>query len=197
MMNVRALSRLSCKLWSHGRCGCEPVTVFSSNFCTESKLSSRASPQNRSVITIPSARFSTGKEDSPSKQPEQAKSYQTKLKGLWKAYGTLAIGTYLSIYATTLGSIFFALDLNLLNSTSFGVDPIEAVKKVCDMFESVTGNTSLPGYIRENPRVGTFAVAWLMCKFTEPIRLAVTLGTVPTIARWVGKEKKDKDIPEK
>lgn len=130
MMNMRALSRLSCKLWSHGRCGCEPVTVFSSNFCTESKLSSRASPQNRTVVTIPSARFGTSKEDIPSKEVEQTQSYQAKLKGLWKTYGALAIGTYLSIYATTLGSIFFALDLNLLNSASFGVDPIEAVKKV-------------------------------------------------------------------
>lgn len=35
--------------------------------------------------------------------------------------------------------------------------------------------------------VGTFAVAWVMTKFTEPIRLGFTLVTVPTIARYFGK----------
>lgn len=51
--------------------------------------------------------------------------------------------------------------------------------------ETLTGNTSLPGYIRENPRVGTFAVAWVMTKFTEPMRLAVTVAVVPSISKFL------------
>ena len=35
--------------------------------------------------------------------------------------------------------------------------------------------------------VGTFAAAWVMTKFTEPLRLFVTLGVVPSIARWIGR----------
>lgn len=53
----------------------------------------------------------------------------------------------------------------------------------------VTGNVSLPGYIRDHPRVGTFAIAWVMTKFTEPLRLGFTVATVPTIARFFGRRK--------
>ena len=35
--------------------------------------------------------------------------------------------------------------------------------------------------------VGTFAIAWVMTKFTEPLRLAATVLTVPSIARFFGK----------
>ncbi len=43
--------------------------------------------------------------------------------------------------------------------------------------------------------VGTFAIAWVMTKFTEPLRLGFTVATVPTIARWLGhrREKHDDD----
>lgn len=34
------------------------------------------------------------------------------------------------------------------------------------------------------PVVGTFAVAWVMTKFTEPLRLATTVVIVPPIARY-------------
>lgn len=32
--------------------------------------------------------------------------------------------------------------------------------------------------------VGTFAVAWVMTKFTEPLRMATTVVIVPPIARY-------------
>ncbi len=57
----------------------------------------------------------------------------------------------------------------------------------CNIFEMVTGNTFLPGYIREHPRVGTFAIAWVMTKFTEPLRLGFTVATLPSIARFFGR----------
>jgi hypothetical protein len=56
-----------------------------------------------------------------------------------------------------------------------------------EIVETVTGNHAVPGYIRENPRVGTFAIAWVMTKFTEPARFAVALYTVPKIARYIGR----------
>jgi len=114
-------------------------------------------------------------------------SFKSKVKYMWKSYGAIAIGTYFGLYLTTLGSLFFALDFDVFHAASVGLDPVHAVQKVCDIFERVTGNGALPNYIRENPRVGTFAVAWVMTKFTEPIRLGVTLLTVPSIARFFGK----------
>lgn len=70
------------------------------------------------------------------------------------------------------------------------------------MFQSYTGVTSLPEYIRQNPRgnvlspcvlfakyftAGTFALAWIMTKFTEPVRLGVSVAVVPSVARAVGR----------
>ena len=34
--------------------------------------------------------------------------------------------------------------------------------------------------------MGTFAIAWVMTKFTEPLRLGFTLAIVPPIARLLG-----------
>jgi len=114
-------------------------------------------------------------------------SLKGKIKYMWKSYGTIAIGTYLGVYLTTLGSIFLCVDMDVFNAASVGLDPVGAIQKVCTIFETVTGSAALPNYIRENPRVGTFAIAWVMTKFTEPLRLGFTLLTVPAIARWFGR----------
>jgi len=67
------------------------------------------------------------------------------------------------------------------------MDPIAAVEKVTYLFEEITGSKSLPAYIRENPRVGTFAIAWVMTKVTEPVRAGLTIAVVPSIARALGR----------
>ncbi len=41
-----------------------------------------------------------------------------------------------------------------------------------------------------SPKVGNFALAWIVTKFTEPIRFAVTLAITPMISRWIRGEKK-------
>lgn len=114
-------------------------------------------------------------------------SKPTGIKALWHNYGWAAVGTYLSIYIVTLSSVFISLDLDLFNAATFGFDPNEAIKKACDMVEYATGQTFLPNYIRDHPRVGTFAIAWLMTKFTEPLRLAVTVMVTPKVARAMKK----------
>jgi hypothetical protein len=57
-----------------------------------------------------------------------------------------------------------------------------------------TGNTALPAYIRENPRVGTFAIAWVMTKFTEPIRLGVTVAVLPKLSKFLYLRKKAAEV---
>lgn len=122
-----------------------------------------------------------------STKTEDDNSVKGKFKEMWKNYGVVAVGTYLSLYVMTLGSIFTSLDFDLFSASSVGFDPVAAVKKVCDLVEYVSGNDSLPNYIRENPRVGTFAIAWVITKFTEPARLVLTLYIVPKIARYLGR----------
>jgi hypothetical protein len=53
-----------------------------------------------------------------------------KIKFLWRRYGYLAIFTYLGIYATTLSSLFVALDFDIFKASTVGLDPNEAIKKV-------------------------------------------------------------------
>jgi hypothetical protein len=105
----------------------------------------------------------------------------------------LAVGTYLGVYVTTLGSLFLALDYDIFNAATVGLDPVYAIHMFCDVVENVSGNTHFPDYIRENPRVGTFAIAWVMTKFCEPLRLGFTIATVPTIARWLGRRREKLD----
>ena len=112
---------------------------------------------------------------------------KSKVKVLWKQYGGVAVVTYLSVYICTLSSIFISLDYDIFNAATFGLDPNAAVKNFCDVVEYATGINTLPNYIRENPRVGTFALAWVMTKFTEPLRLGFTISIVPSIARFLGR----------
>lgn len=129
---------------------------------------------------------------------EVSKSQKAKegFKELWTKYGTVAITTYLGVYVSTLTSVFFALDYDIFGASTFGLEPADAIHKVADLIESFSGSTEFPGYVKENPRMGTFAIAWVMTKFTEPARLFLTLGIVPTISRSLGyappKEKKAK-----
>lgn len=122
-----------------------------------------------------------------SSEVDENDDLKSKLKVLWKQYGGVAVITYLSVYICTLSSVFVSLDLDIFNAATFGLDPNAAVKKFCDVVEYATGVNTLPNYIRENPRVGTFALAWVMTKFTEPIRLGFTISVVPAIARFLGR----------
>ena len=61
-------------------------------------------------------------------------SMNGKLKKMWRKYGVITIVTYLSIYATTLSSLFISLDYGLFNASTVGVDPVEAIKKVSIYF---------------------------------------------------------------
>ena len=114
-------------------------------------------------------------------------SLKDKAKQLWKAYGYIAVGSYLGLYIVTLTSIYLSLDFDIFHAETFGFKPEEAVLKVCRLFESITGSKALPEFIAQNPKVGTFALAWVMTKFTEPIRLGVTVAAVPNIAKLFGR----------
>ncbi len=68
---------------------------------------------------------------SPHKDDDvEASSKMSRVKSLWKKYGMIAVGTYLSVYAVTLGGLYFVLEFGVLKSITIGVDPIDAVKKV-------------------------------------------------------------------
>ncbi len=72
--------------------------------------------------------LSTGEE----KKPEAAIDETTtkgKLKAMWKKYGYIFIGTYLSVYVATLSSLFLLYDNDIITASLFGFDSNEACTK--------------------------------------------------------------------
>ena len=146
------------------------------------------SQRNRSTLPVKFTRLNAAdKEDTAIPIETGETGLKAQFKNMWKKYGYMGIGFYLTVYISVLSSIYVSLDLDLLNAAAFGVDPQSAVKKVCNLVEKVTGNGFLPGYINEHPKVGTFAIAWVMTKFTEPLRLGFTIAALPTMARIFGR----------
>jgi hypothetical protein len=61
---------------------------------------------------------------------EGDKSTKEKIKEMWHNYGGVFVGTYLTIYIMTLGSMFTALDYDIFSASTFGFDPVNSIKKV-------------------------------------------------------------------
>jgi len=138
----------------------------------------------------------SSKSNDTQQNTDEKQDVTSKIVTVVKKYGALGVVTYLGIYVGTLASMFYALDNDVFNAASVGLDYGEAISKVCDVFETVTGNTHLPEYIRENPRVGTFCLGWAITKIVEPIRLGATLAILPSLHRWrTSKSNKENDPP--
>ena len=114
-------------------------------------------------------------------------STKDKVKLMWQRYGMVFVGTYLITYTSTLGGLFFALDNDLLLASSLGLDTAQSVQRVCDLVEKIPHLTFVSEYIRGNPRAGTFAIAYVFTKFTEPLRAVFSLGMTPSVARALGR----------
>lgn len=60
-------------------------------------------------------------------------------------------------------------------------------------FVTIAENLGVAKYLElehVNAKTGTFLLAWIATKFTEPVRLAVTLAVTPRIARFLGRAPK-------
>lgn len=103
----------------------------------------------------------------------KAQQAQGRLKQLWQQYGYVAIGTYLVIYVGTLGAIYELFEHGLLGD----FDPMWIVKQL-----------GLESHFQKvDPKAGTFAIAWITTKLTEPVRLVLTGVFTPRVARYFGK----------
>lgn len=147
-MALRTLGRVSCKLLGHGSCECTPTTLSAIRFCRPISTNTRSTSDHRrkkavaytipkitsqAAMNLPQVRYLSTKSDSEEKKApakQQVKTVAEKLKRMWKAYGALAVGTYLGVYVTTLGSLFLALDYDIFNAATVGLDPVYAIHMV-------------------------------------------------------------------
>ncbi|KAF0752345.1 hypothetical protein AaE_006075 [Aphanomyces astaci] len=123
-----------------------------------------------------------------------------KFKDLWNTYGWVGVGTYLGVYVVTLGSMFAAIETGLLSTAapsnkddtngsddeSFNI--VKATNKLTDWTKSMGlgAHFNVPDV---SPTTGSFLIAWVATKFTEPVRLAVTLMITPRLARFLKARK--------
>jgi hypothetical protein len=69
-----------------------------------------------------------------------------------------------------------------LRSTSRGIPQVPCPHCITQQFPALT--EPLLSSLRITTTAGTFAVAWFMTKFTEPVRLLTTVAIVPPIAKY-------------
>ena len=98
---------------------------------------------------------------------------ESQLRRLFRQYGVVAVGSYLTIYLGTLGMLYVAVKERWMG----GVD-------VQHWMEWLGAGAWMEDL---DPRKGDLAVAWIATKLTEPLRLALTAALTPTVARWLGR----------
>lgn len=187
--NCRGLQRKGINFHRYNRYEQSPFALASRAASSKARVGGVGgvgAPETDGVRSSSSISRSSSSSSMSSSEATKGQKAKEGFKDLWKKYGTVAITTYLSVYISTLTGVFLALDYDIFGASTFGMDPVESINKVADIVEGFTGSTAFPGYVKENPRVGTFAVAWIMTKFTEPARLFFTIGIVPSIARTLG-----------
>ncbi|CAI5710179.1 hypothetical protein KXD40_005517 [Peronospora effusa] len=127
-------------------------------------------------------------------------SHLERLKDQWRKYGVVAIGTYLSMYGVVLSSIYLAIDRGWVHtskrSNSMGnekTDDSFDLVTTTNRFVKLAEDLGIAQYLeveRVNAKTGSFLLAWIATKFTEPVRLALTIAMTPRIARFLGRAPK-------
>ena len=156
-----------------------------------------------------SARYDELREDWPDRKEhmrEQAKeaaaSGKKTLKEMWRRYGLVAVGTYFGIYVVTLGSLYVVFSNGFMTASDVPAGAEHAISTLQHLVERLPDWAErqvnrLYEKMAAEPRFRSFALAWITCKITEPVRLFLTAVITPRVARAVGRappaERKEKE----
>jgi Protein of unknown function (DUF1279) len=102
------------------------------------------------------------------------KANKAHFKDLFKRYGYLTVATYLTVYVITLAGLYGCVRLGLVQ----GPD-VNAYVNDWMIKKALVGDK----HVTVPPKLIDFATAWILTKFTEPIRLAVTIAVMPRVIR--------------
>lgn len=148
-------------------------------------------------------KFDPKLENKPIKSDQDNKDKRS-LIGLMRKYGWTFFGTYMSIYVTTLVSLYISIDAGYLDpSTIANIDlpwhssagraaqdaDVRDIKTTAEFvgsyLEKFSWTKPYAPFVMNNPRTTNLALAWIATKLTEPIRLGVTLAILPSVSRFV------------
>jgi hypothetical protein len=163
-------------------------------------------PNDGSKVENHANETSSNVTDSSSVRKEE-KNGKLSLVGLFRKYGWTFFGTYMSVYVTTLISLYVSIDTGLLDPTTIAnIDlpwhaPSGTAAQDADVrefhstaefvgsyLEKFAWTKQYAPYVTKNPHTTNLALAWIATKLTEPIRLAVTLAILPSVSKMIGKE---------
>lgn len=129
---------------------------------------------------------------------ESARKGAKTMGDMFRMYGPVFVGTYATIYVSTLGALYLGVGSGALDPVSLfkmlGQDTgncHNTVDLVVDFMQRHTFTEAYAPSVEKHPHLANLAVAWIATKFTEPIRLAVALPLTPRIARYFGYGPKD------
>ncbi len=114
------------------------------------------------------------------------------LRGMVQKYGTVFLGTYFTVYFSTLGLLFTGIESGALDPAyvmswvSEDADAKTTVQVVTEFMGHYSLTRPYVPVIESNPEVANLGVAWIAVKFTEPIRFGITVAIVPRLARYLG-----------
>lgn len=171
------------------------------------------------LLTLRSRRFfSTEEHDNKSTMRERATQHARNIrqssakaarqgaksaKEMMKQYGPVFVGTYISIYWSFLALLYGGVDSGLVDpltviqfikSNSSDDAPTQStVEYVVDLMNHYSLTAPYAPYVAKNPHFANLGVAWIGVKFTEPVRLALTVTVVPRLARYFGFVKPEED----
>eukprot|EP00026_Physarum_polycephalum_P014639 Phypoly_transcript_15177.p1 GENE.Phypoly_transcript_15177~~Phypoly_transcript_15177.p1 ORF type:complete len:225 (+),score=57.41 Phypoly_transcript_15177:90-764(+) len=145
-----------------------PLVSLVSHFSTSPPTPEPSAPQ-----TQPPTQPPTDKPKHKILNKENLKVQSGKLRTFIRKYGPIGIGTYFGMYGATLAGIYGLVSSGLLGAN----DAISFFKMV--HVDKLIDLDSL------NPKAGNFAVAWILTKFTEPIRFGLTIAVTPSIYRFI------------
>ena len=98
-----------------------------------------------------------------------------KLRKFVKMYGMVGVGVYTGLYVGTLGLLFVGIKSGLVVG-----DDVLLMLQRAKLDEWIDASLLSTHH-------GSLAVAWILTKFTEPVRMAVAVAVTPSIARAFGK----------
>lgn len=138
---------------------------------------------------------------------ESAKHGARTVSAVFKKYGPVFVGTYASVYFSTLGLLFIGVQSGVLDPivlfSWFGPEGASSqestastVHLVVDFMDNHSFTKPYSHIIERHPAFANLAVAWIAVKFTEPIRLAVALTITPRVSRFLGYTKEEQEPPQ-
>ncbi|CAJ1933920.1 unnamed protein product [Cylindrotheca closterium] len=119
---------------------------------------------------------------------------------MFRRYGPIFVGTYLTVYGATLGSIFLAIESGLVDPayvlmkvSSTSAEAKSTGDVIIELLDHYSWTRPAVPILEKHPEFANLGVAWVATKFTEPLRLAITFPVVPRVSRAVGWTKPEEE----